>query len=65
MVESKQQKMEFKIKIGLIYCFYREAGLKAKQDLLTEVEKKVLDSDNFSKECFCQLNERAIYAEVR
>lgn len=64
--EAKEQKVEVRVKVGLVYCFYREtAGLKTKQNLFEEVEKKILDSDNFSKQCFCGLNEKGIYAEIR
>ena len=53
------------MKVGLVYCFYREASaLKSKQNLFEEVERKILDSDNFSKMCLCNLNERGLYAEI-
>ncbi len=28
------------------------------------MERKILDSDNFSRMCFCGLNERGLYAEI-
>ncbi len=63
--QGKEQKLQVRARVGLVYCFYREAhDLKTKQNLFEQVERKILDSDNFAKHCFCDLNERGIYAQI-
>ena len=48
-----------------MYCLYRESSnLYPDHNLIEQVETKLFDYDNFSKVCFCNLTERALYAQV-
>jgi hypothetical protein len=61
----REQPIGIVVEVGLVSCIYREtSNIHPDNNLISQVENKVFDYENFSKACFCNLTERALYAQV-
>lgn len=61
-VPRKDNQFQMRVRVGLGYCLYRESdSIRMGDDLIGQVDRMAVDGENFSKQCFCDVNERAIY----